>query len=338
MLIASTLEMDNLNDPKFIELFGSDAKFIAQYKRALKQAEEKSKQNQLVKAENRLKRENDQKVIRELVSRNYDDSKSLKASISSQFKSDPSYEKLLELDHGVIDRTLSEKPKLFTPRKSNPKKFEATAKQALKHGENLTQVIRRYGAKNAIEASLELISTVTEDQQVASMTYQRAQKERSTIAMEEKFKSYKNKLQNDHNWGVLGELKELVQMIEQFNDRVDAKLLADTKQFIAEKNHEGKNELSPEDIKRAELIAEAFGLHVTELTYKKALDQLDDVDENEAQNGKEYEDNQNEIQAKQRENLVQINEINSNAIEATVDDVKLFANEINEGKFLKLWT
>ena len=79
-------------------------------------------------------------------------------------------------------------------------------------------------------------------------------------------------------------------------------------------------------------------MHVTELTYKKALDQLDDIDENEAQNGKDYEDYQNEIQAKQRENLIQINATNSNAIEATVDDVKLFADEINEGKFLKLWT
>ena len=124
-------------------------------------------------------------------------------------------------------------------------------------------------------------------------------------------------------------------MIEQFNYRVDAKLLTDTKQFIAENNNDG-NELSPEDIKRAELIAEAFGLHVTELTYKKALDQLEDVDENEVQNGKDYEDYQNEIQAKQKENLIQINATSSKAIEATVDDVKLFADEINEGNFLKI--
>ena len=40
---------------------------------------------------------------------------------------------------------------MFTPRKSNPKRFEATAKHALKHGEDGAQITRRYGVKNVIE-------------------------------------------------------------------------------------------------------------------------------------------------------------------------------------------
>ena len=96
-----------------------------------------------------------------------------------------------------------------------------------------------------MEGCLELISTATENQLVASMSYERAQKERSTAAMEEKFKAYKNKLQNDHNWGVLGELKELVNLVEQFKTRLNAKLLADTKQYI--EVIRGVKELSPED-------------------------------------------------------------------------------------------
>ena len=39
-----------LSDPKFIELFGNDEKFKAQYKRALERAEEKRTRNQHIKA------------------------------------------------------------------------------------------------------------------------------------------------------------------------------------------------------------------------------------------------------------------------------------------------
>ena len=38
------------SDPKFIELFGNDEKFKAQYKRALERAEEKRTRNQHIKA------------------------------------------------------------------------------------------------------------------------------------------------------------------------------------------------------------------------------------------------------------------------------------------------
>ena len=38
------------SDPKFLELFGNDEKFKAQYKRALERAEEKRTRNQHIKA------------------------------------------------------------------------------------------------------------------------------------------------------------------------------------------------------------------------------------------------------------------------------------------------
>ena len=49
-------------------------------------------------------------------------------------------------------------------------------------------------------------------------------------------------------------------------------------------------------------------------------------------NGKDYDQYQDEIQTKQKENLAKINAINSTGIEAAVEDIKLFADEINEGK------
>ena len=51
----------------------------------------------------------------------------------------------------AINESLAPRPKTFTPRKSNPRKLESTAKQALKQGFSVESMVRKFGVEELIK-------------------------------------------------------------------------------------------------------------------------------------------------------------------------------------------
>ena len=142
-----------LDDPAIKELIGSDARFIEQYKAYWSRKMAKRAENDQIRERNLSKMAKWSKIVAETT---FDDTHSIKQYLTQFYARPACFGQLVNLDAtSQIDATINQKPKTFTPRKSNPRKFEASARRALKHEEN--DVVGRFGVENTLEASISLI-------------------------------------------------------------------------------------------------------------------------------------------------------------------------------------
>jgi len=279
-----------LDNPQIQELIGDDARFIEQYKAFWARKQAKRAENERITAYN------DQMMIkwRQVVAEStFDETYSLRAYLTKLYAQPACFERMSNLDTTIIDTTLNpNKPKTFTPRKSNPRKFEASARRALKHGDEDDDVVGRFGVENTLEASISLIDEQVEAQIQLGVAYEQNQKtkgEQLNKAIVAALNNYQLKLLNETNWKAPGELTSLMEQIE-LNEK---SIIAHAKKELEIENEDD------EEKNRGELIVRWFMATVRKSACSKAFDLLNESQPEETETHQAYEDVKDEVKAKQ---------------------------------------